>query len=254
VAERYLSKGLHLLAEKVQTQAELEQARALGYSYFQGYFFSKPTMVAGRDIPGSKLNYVRLLESVSAPELAFDKVELILKQEPSLVYKLLRYLNSALLALRTEIHGITQALSLIGEKEFRRWVSIVAIVSMADDKPPELIRTALTRAYFCEEISRLIQMTPQASDLFLLGLLSLTDAILDMPMSHVLAHLPLSAEITTALSGGANRFRDVYETLLAYEQADWQKLSSLASKIGVAEDCVPDCYLTAANRAAMVIA
>jgi c-di-GMP-related signal transduction protein len=96
-----------------------------------------------------------------------------MKQELSLVYKLLRYLNSPLLGLRNEVRGIIHAITLIGEKEFRRWVSIVAIVSMAGDKSPELIRTALTRAYFCEEISEAVHMAAQKADLFLLGLLSI---------------------------------------------------------------------------------
>jgi EAL and modified HD-GYP domain-containing signal transduction protein len=252
MARRYRPKGLQLLAEKVETQAELEQARALGYSYFQGYFFSKPTMVEARNIPGNKLNYLRLLETVNTADLRLERVEEVLKQEPSLVYKLLRYINSPVFALRKEVRSIRQAIFLIGEKEFRRWVSIVALVSLAGDKPPELIRTALTRAYFCEEISQPIRMTPHASDLFLMGLLSMTDAILDMPMNSVLSHLPLSAEVCTALSGGANSFREVYDTLLSYEQADWQKLSSQAAKIGTSEYCVPKCYLSAAKRAAMV--
>jgi len=252
IAKRYLPQGLQLLAEKVETQAELEEARSMGYTYFQGYFFCKPTMVEGRNIPSNKLNYVRLLEAVNTSDFKFEKIEEILKQEPSLVYKLLRYLNSPLLGLRNEVRSISHAITLIGEKEFRRWVSIVAIVSMAGDKSPELIRTALTRAYFCEEISEAIHMAAQKADLFLLGLLSITDAILDLPMNDILSHLPLSSEVETALRGGENRFRDVYETLLAYERADWQNLSCLAAKIGCPEDRVPQCYLSATKRAAAV--
>ena len=132
---------------------------------------------------------------------------------------------------------------------FRRWVSIVALVSMAEDKSHELIRTALTRAYFCEEISSGIGMSQQKPDLFLMGLLWVTDAILDMPMQAVLSKLPVSSDLRTALNGGANRFRDVYDTLLSYERADWNRLSALSCKIGAAEDRVPEWYLSAANRA-----
>jgi c-di-GMP-related signal transduction protein len=252
MADRYLPQGLPLVAEKVETQSEVDQARALGYAYFQGCFFSKPTMIEGRNIPGYKLNYLRLIATVNAPDFDFAKIEQVPKQEPSLVYKLLRYLNSPLLGLRNEVRSISHAITLIGEKEFRRWVSIVAIVSMAGDKPPELIRTALTPAYCCEEISGQAGLSPQSSDLFLMGLLSVTDAILDLPMHSVLSHLPLSPEVHTALSGGANRFRDVYDTLLSYERVDWETLSSLAAKIGCAEDCVPESYLSAATRAAAV--
>jgi c-di-GMP-related signal transduction protein len=252
IAKRYLPQGLQLLAEKVETQAELEEARTMGYTYFQGYFFCKPTMVEGRDIPSNKLNYVRLIAAVNASEFDFARIEEILKQEPSLVYKLLRYLNSPLLGLRNEVRSISHAITLIGETEFRRWVSVVAIISMAGDKPPELIRTALTRAFCCEEISGAAGLSPQRSDLFLMGLLSVTDAILDLPMATILSHLPLSPEVHTALSGGANRFRDVYDTLLSYERADWKTLSSLAAKIGCAEDRLPESFLYAANRAAVV--
>jgi len=252
IAKRYLPQGLQLLAEKVETQAELEEARSMGYTYFQGYFFCKPTMVEGRNIPSNKLNYVRLIAAVNVSEFDFARIEEILKQEPSLVYKLLRYLNSPLLGLRNEVRSISHAITLIGETEFRRWVSIVAIISMAGDKPPELIRTALTRAFCCEEISGAAGLSPQRSDLFLMGLLSVTDAILDLPMTTILSHLPLSPEVHTALSGGANRFRDVYDTLLSYERADWKTLSSLAAKIGCAEDRLPESFLSAANRAAAV--
>jgi c-di-GMP-related signal transduction protein len=252
MARRYLPQGLQLLAEKVETQSELEEGLAMGYTYFQGYFFCKPIMVEGREIPSNKLNYLRLLAAVSSPDFRSEKIEEILKQEPSLVYKLLRYLNSPLLGLRNEVRSISDAIALIGEIEFRRWVSIVAIISMAGDKPPELIRTAITRAYCCEEISEAAGLSPQKSDLFLMGLLSVTDAILDLPMNTILSHLPLSPEVHTALSGGANRFRDVYDTLLSYERADWKTLSSLAAKIGCAEDCLPESFLSAASRAAAV--
>lgn len=141
------------------------------------------------------------------------------------------------------------AVALLGETDFRRWVSIMALVSLAEDKSPELIRTALTRAYFCEEISSGIGMSQQKPDLFLMGLLSVTDAILDMPMQAVLSKLPVSSDLRTALSGGTNRFRDVYDTLLCYERADWNRLSVLSCKIGATEDRVPECYLSAANRA-----
>jgi c-di-GMP-related signal transduction protein len=249
IAKRHRSNGLHLLAEKVETQAEVKQARTFGYTFFQGFFFCKPVMVEGKDIPGSKLTYLQLLEAVSAPELSYARVEDLLKREPSLVYKLLRYLNSPLVGLRIEIHGIREAIALLGEREFRRWVSIVAVVSMASDKAPELVRTALTRAYFCEDLSRLIGMSAQSSDLFLMGLLSVTDALLDRPLEQIISSVPVSAEVRAALCGGENRFRDVYETLLAYERADWATLSATVARFSSIEAQVPVCYLAAAGRA-----
>jgi c-di-GMP-related signal transduction protein len=249
VVERHRRNGLHLLAEKVETQDDMKQARSLGYGYFQGFFFCRPTMMQGRDIPGNKLTFVRLLQAVSEPEMSYSRVEELLKHDPSLVYKLLRYMNSPLVGLRVEIHGVREAIALLGEKEFRRWVSIVAIVSMASDKTPEIIRTALTRAYFCEGISPVLGMGSQASDLFLMGLLSVTDALLDCRIEQVLSGIPVSQDVRTALCGGASPFRDVYETLLAYERADWQALSATVARFRSVEEQVPVCYLAAAGRA-----
>jgi c-di-GMP-related signal transduction protein len=249
VARRYLPKGFQLVAEKVETQAELDRARAMGFTYFQGYFFCRPTIVDGREIPGNGLNYIQLVAAASAPEFQIAKVEQVLKREPALVYRLLCFLNSPLLGFRSEIRNIHHALTLMGEKEFRRWVSIVAVVSMAEDKPPELVRTALTRGYFCEEISSSIGLDSQKSDLFLMGLLSVTDAMLDMPIGEVLSRLPVSTDVREALNGGASRFHDVYHTLLSYERADWEQLSSLTRKLGSPEERVPECYISATHRA-----
>jgi c-di-GMP-related signal transduction protein len=108
---------------------------------------------------------------------------------------------------------------------------------MAGDKPPELIRTALTRAFFCEAMSHHAGLSHQSSDLFLMGLLSVTDAML----------------IRAALSGGANRLRDVYDALLAYEHADWPALTKAAARLGPVEFAIPDCYAAATQRSAALV-
>lgn len=249
MADRYRRTHIQLLAEKVETQADLTSARSLGYTLFQGFFFAKPVVMEGREIPANKLVYVRLLEAISTPELSGEKIESVLKEEPSLIYKLLRYLNSPLLALRAEIHQIREAIQLLGETEFRRWVSIVAVVAMSSDKPHELIRTALTRAYYCEEISKHVRMAAKSSDLFLMGLLSVTDAMLDRPLQEILSNLPVSADVRVALCGGSNDFREVFTTMLAYERGDWPALSAAAGRLNCPEDKIPPCYLAAVERA-----
>ena len=136
-------------------------------------------------------------------------MEDLLNSDPSLVYRLPCYLTSPLLGLRGEIHSIREARESLGEIEFRRWIPILAIVTMAADKPPELIRTALTRVFFCEALSQPAGMFPQSSDLILMGLLSSTDAFLDRPIAEILGSLPISTDTRAALCDGTNRFRDV---------------------------------------------
>src|SRR6266404_1159885 len=215
IAQRYAKTGIQLVAEKVETEHELQDARNLGYRYFQGYFFCKPSMVRSCDIPSNRVTCLRLLESCSASELDYKIIESLFSQEPSLTYRLLRYLNSPMLPMRFEVHSVRHAVSLLGEQEFRRWVAIVALVIMGGNKPVELIRTALTRAYFCEELARPLGLSNHASELFLMGLLSTLDAMLDRPMPQVLAELSVSAEIREALSGTSGAFGEVLETLLA---------------------------------------
>ena len=142
IADRYLSRGIHLLAEKVETEAELQDAKSLGYTYYQGFFFCQPSMLSGRDIPTSKPVCMRLLQAVSAPELDYHLLEDLFRQDPALTYRLLRYLNSPVLAFRAEIHNVRHAITLLGDREFRRWVAIVTLVTMAESKTPELVKTA----------------------------------------------------------------------------------------------------------------
>ncbi len=247
--------AIRLLAEKIETNDELLEARSLGYIYFQGYFFCKPSTLSVREIPGNKLNCLRLLHLVAAPDFSYDAVEQLLKTDPALVYKLLRYLNSWLVAVRGEIHSIREAIALLGEKEFRRWISVLAVVAMASDKPHELIRTALTRAFFAEALAPTIPSpTPastQSSDLFLMGLLSVTDAILDRPMEQILASLPIAPAVREALCGHANPYRDVYDLLLAYERADWPALSAASARLAIDESAIADCESKAREAASI---
>ena len=252
IVRKYANNGLELLAEKVETEEELAEARALGYSYFQGYFFCKPSMIQTREIPSNKLLQLQLLNAVAAAELNYAVIENLLKREPSLLYRLLRYLNSPLLGLRAEIHSVRQALTLLGEQEFRRWVSVFAVVSMSSGKPPELIRTALTRAYFCEDFSGPAGLGEKKSSLFLMGLLSIADALLDKPIAEVLGALPIAQEVKSALIGDENRLRDVYDLLLALERAEWRQLSAAASKLGCPEEKIPDSYQAAIKKASEI--
>jgi len=247
--------AIRLLAEKIETNDELLEARSLGYIYFQGYFFCKPSTLSVREIPGNKLNCLRLLHLVAAPDFSYDAVEQLLKTDPALVYKLLRYLNSWLVAVRGEIHSIREAIALLGEKEFRRWISALAVVAMASDKPHELIRTALTRAFFAEALAPTISsptpVSTQSSDLFLMGLLSVTDAILDRPMEQILASLPIAPAVREALCGRANPYRDVYDLLLAYERADWPALSAASARLAIDESAIADCESKAREAASI---
>ncbi len=252
LARKYRGRNLALLAEKVETRREMEEARNLGFRYFQGYFFCKPSMMKTRNISGNKFVQMQLISAVAKPELDYQSIEELLKQDPSLLYRLLRYLNSPVLGLRSEVRSIRHAITLLGDEEFRRWASIFAMVSMLNGNSPELIRTALTRAYFCEEFSTEAGFGEKSYTLFLMGLLSISDALLDRPLRQVLDSLSVSQELKTALCGGSNRLNDVFQILLAMERAEWPKLSDYAARLGCREASIPDSYQQAIQKAAIL--
>ena len=243
LVEKLSPRGIKMVAEKVETRSELQQASEMGYSYFQGYFFSKPEIVVAQDIPGYKLNYLRVLQAVNQPEINLVELENIIKLEASLTYKLLRYLNSAFFGFRTEIRSIHHALALLGEEELKKWASLIAMAAMGADKPPELVVSVIVRAVFCESLAPRIGMMNRSNDLFLLGMMSLIDAVLDRPLPEILEKMPISHEVKEALLGVENRFRDVYETVIAYEAADWRSFAEKARKLNLDEETVPDLYL-----------
>ena len=164
--------------EKIETHAELYQARDQGFVYFQGYFFRRPEMVNTRDMPANRLNYLRMLQEVSQPDLDMTRLERLIKAEASICYRLLRYLNSPIFGFKTEIHSVKPLRYRSSATATRqRWlVQLVAAVSASQERPSDLTNAALVRGRFGELLAPLVPHGE--SDLFLLGLLSLIDAIL----------------------------------------------------------------------------
>jgi c-di-GMP-related signal transduction protein len=232
------------LAEKVETEEEFSMAAEMGYSYFQGYFFSKPTIYKGRDLPSYKLNYLRIIQEVNQPEISFNQLEAIIKQDLSLSYKLLRLINSAAFGFNTKITSIKYALVLLGIKEFVRWITVIALRGMGDDKPDELIVASLIRAKYAENLAPKLGLYEQASDLFLMGLFSLMDALLDRPIGEILNELPISPAVKGAILGTEkNIFRNVYELVVAYEQGLMTQLDNKNKLLGIEESELARLYI-----------
>jgi EAL and modified HD-GYP domain-containing signal transduction protein len=215
-----------MLAEKIETYAEFSRARDLGFVYFQGYFFRRPEMMATHDMPANRLNYLRMLQEVSRPELNVAALERLIKSEASVCYRLLRYLNSAVFGFQSEIHSVRHALSILGERDVRRWVRLVAAVGAGHDKTSDLVLTALVRGRFGELLAP--RVPHGESDLFLLGLLSLIDAMLETPMAEVLEKIPLDHATKAVLLGQPTPLRPIFQLMLAHESGEWAAAASLS--------------------------
>jgi EAL and modified HD-GYP domain-containing signal transduction protein len=253
LARTLLRRNVQLLAEKVETQEDVQRGIAMGYRYFQGYFFCRPQMVEGRAIPAHKLNYLRILQIANQPDMDIDELAAAIKQEASLVYRLLRYLNSPIFAFRTNVVSIAHAINLIGESGIRKWISMVSLAAMGEDKPRELVVVPLVRARFCELIATISNLRARAGELFLMGLLSAIDAILDSPMSKVLADIPVPNEIKEALLGREGQFRDIYEIVSNYETGTWESLHQAVGRARVKEELVPELFFKSLDWATQVV-
>ena len=247
IVARYAGKKIRMLAEKVETQEEFAAGMQMGYSLFQGYFFCRPEMMQHHDLPASKLAYLELLHAATALEFDIQKLALKIKHEPSLTFRLLRYLNSAAFGLRAEVHSVAHALSLLGERELRKWIAVVSVGVLADGKPDELMVVPLVRGRFCELLAPLAGMPGHASDLFLLGLLSVMDAILDKPLDSILEELPVRKEIKDALQAQTGLYWQLLEIAIAHERADWERVSALVSETGMDEEKVSSLYVSAVD-------
>jgi EAL and modified HD-GYP domain-containing signal transduction protein len=248
-------RGLETLAEKVETYEEFEWAREAGYDYFQGYFFARPVVMRGRQIPAAKLHCLRLLQEAHRPELDFERLEKLILEDVSLSYQLLRYVNSPLFALTSRIRSIRQALMFFGENDLRKWIALATLARTAEDKPGELIRHSLVRARFCESVAGMLEKGLKQSA-FLMGLFSFLDALIDRPLQETLSEISLAPEIAAVLSGQAppdDPLALIYDLVRAYEVADWPGVEEVARRLGVAVSGLGEVYCAAAGWAAQVL-
>jgi EAL and modified HD-GYP domain-containing signal transduction protein len=229
-----------MLAEKVENHSEFIAALDQGFVYFQGYYLRRPELMATHDVPANRIHYLRMLQAVSPPELDLPGLEKLIKTETSICYRLLRYMNSARFGFRNEIHSVRHALSILGDREVRRWVRLIATVGAGQDKTSDLVLCALVRARFGELLSPLTRHGE--SDLFLLGLLSMLDVMLEMPMSEILEKIPLDAETKAVLRGELSVLRPIYQLMLAHESGEWDAARPICDALRLEADNVASLY------------
>ena len=232
--------GLCLLAEKIETREDFQLALDMGFDYFQGYFFAKPAIIATEEIPANKLNALQLLRAVSRKVLDLKEVEKLIKLDASLCYRLLRYLNSPLFFFATEIRSVRHALMVLGEVQVRKWISLVVVLDAGRDSSNILLSTALARARFCELAGAEIRHIE--GDFFFLGLMSLIDAILSVPMAAVVERMPLLPEVKQALLGEPSRLLPILQLACAEEGGKFERSHALSKALGIDHESIRDLY------------
>ncbi|MCB5226746.1 HDOD domain-containing protein [Alishewanella sp. 16-MA] len=233
--------NIKLLAEKVETIEEFQQAMDQGFAYFQGYFFSKPEMMQAKALSPSQLALAELLYETSKADMDLVQIAEVFKRDVTLSYKLLRYSNSAIFRRRTEIDTIKHAIVVLGQAELKKFLSLLFTAQISTDKPAELMRMAMTRANFAEGLAALSGTVP-LEKAFLTGMMSLMDAILDESIESVMEKLPLSADIKDALVNKEGVLADYIRLIEYYETAHWTEATSTIKHLNLPVEKVPDAY------------
>lgn len=224
-----------LIAQKVQTSLQFITAVKDGFTLFQGYFFHHPERMRARHIPANQASQLRLLQAVSASEIDLDAVEQMIKQDASLCYRLLRYLTSPMLGIASTVHSVRHGITLLGERELVRWIRMATTLVMGQEKCSDLMLASRVRGRFCELIAS--KVNHGSCDLFLIGMFSLMDAILEVPMGVVIEGLAFDNETRTELlgmkTGKTTTLSPLYDLMVAREAGEWDVVAKVAKRLNL---------------------
>ena len=237
--ERTASKCIQLnkimLAEKVETQLEVEYAKRLGCSYMQGYFFAKPLLMTHKANTPMAKTFLHILGLVYSPDPDYEEIAAVISTDVVLTIRLLRLINLMYGNSGNKISTIHQALVMLGFEKLKEWIYLVGLQRLQKDTPDELIRLALFRAKFCESVSKVV---PGAyihrKEMYLMGLMSIVAGTTDeKSINSVMKELPVTDEIKNGLIGADGLYGDVFRLVVDYEHADWNKVEEFVKKYDV---------------------
>ncbi len=238
-ARKLRAAGVTLLAEKVETQDEFELCDSLGFELFQGYFFARPELVAGRRLDAGRSQLVALLAELHSEQATVERIARQIETHATVSYQLLRILNSASVGLTRQISSIREAVVMLGTRRIVELVSVLVLAAF-DHKPRELLTIGLTRARMCELLATRMGR-PDPASYFTVGIFSVLDALTDRPLRDVVSSLPLADDVQAALIERSGHKGQVLEAAIGYERAAWAHLPDL----GVEPKAIAMSYLDA---------
>jgi c-di-GMP-related signal transduction protein len=225
-------KQTKFLAEKLETREDFNIAMKLGYDYFQGYFFCKPSMFNSRDVASLNINLFNILKELNTLDPCFSHVAEIIEGDLGLSLKLLKLANSVYFAARSEITSILHALSFIGLNELYQWISIMMLKEQTNIENAAVVKLSLVRAKFMELLAKELHPKDNPNEYFFTGMFSFIDVLLNQSMEKVLKGLPLSDKVKQALLGEENEQCKLLNCVIDYETANMDE-SEEKSIIGV---------------------
>lgn len=238
-----------LLAEKVESYEQFKEYADLGFTLFQGYFFSKPEVIRSVSMSSTQSLLSSLLNEVTQDEPDINKITKLVEIDVGLSFKVLRYTQSPIFQRRKKIESIRHAVVLLGNKELESITMLLFAASLGENKPTELIKLAIHRAKFCENLALLSNKKDQVSSAFLVGMLSLIDAMLDASIEDLIGKMSLSHKIKQALLVHKGWLASAISLCQVMEKGDWQQLDEACELMNIEPDDVAQAYEDSATWA-----
>lgn len=233
ITRKYCREDLTLLAEKIETIEEVNEAKKLGFQLFQGFFYAKPELRRRNQYSSIKSSYVKILNELQNPSPSFDKLDTLIRDDVTITLKLLKMVNSVAYYSSRVISSIREAMVKIGLNTLKRFFCLIVLDEIDRFGDKELFIISMSRAIFMEKIAKYTNMEIRSSEFFLLGLLSLIDIITRTDMEDIIIDLPLSYELKDTLLGKETPLQEIYKFVLAYEKGDWNYVDLNAERLSL---------------------
>lgn len=230
---RYHDANVKLVAEQVNTQDNFSICVDLGFDLFQGYFFSQPEARILRELPASKMNVVDLMGESSNPNFDVKRISEIIERDATLSFLLLKFINNPTINKRHKITSLKHALNYMGEVEIKKFIALLSLTSLGDEKPLEIIHMSLVRAKFFDLLAERRGLKNNPPIAFLVGLFSLLEGLLDQSMTDIVKQLPLSNEVNDALLGKNIEMNNYMTLVRSLESALWLNVIKQAKILNI---------------------
>ena len=239
--QRLRPTGVKLLAEKVETAQQFESLSTHAFDYFQGYFLSKPKLVRSKRLPSTLQSVLYVVARLQDEQIEVEEIESLVARDVALSYRLLRYINSAFFALPKAVSSIRDAVVFLGLSQIRQWATLLAM-SGINDKPPEIMRLAISRGKMCELLCTAANCK-QPGMFFTVGLFSALELLLERPLTEALGELPIAPTLRDAITDQSGPAGQALRCTLSYEICEWPDVRFL----DIDEAAIREAYLEASE-------
>jgi EAL and modified HD-GYP domain-containing signal transduction protein len=237
--------NITLLAERVETEKQFNNMKEFGYELFQGYYFARPEIVEQPKLSSNRFKMLKLLALMSRMNATYDEISEEIETDPTISFKLLRFISSSDKAKRGKISSVKHALTYLGLYEIRKFVALIAAANLSEDYCDEIYRIAVVRAKFCEYLAHESASEEEQAKTYLTGLLSMIAPILKIKVEDIIPKLPIDSDIKSALLHYSGRYGQYLSVCEFYERGHWRQADGVAAKLDVEPDDMAEAYMLA---------